>query len=97
MAPVKQYWGAAAIAERIGLSRKSKSHIQRYIRDQGLLCYKRRMPGRINRVLYASEPMIERWEVAKGLLHREQAIEARNGGYDKRYKALDRKRKGMGT
>ena len=97
MAPVKQYWGAAAILERLGYSGASAPNIRDIISRECLPVWTRRKPRTLHKTFYTDELVIQRWQLARASEYRTHLLSCRAAGLDMRYKALDRKRKGMGT
>ena len=68
------YWGAAAIVQRIGLSRHSAKRLPLIMAQSGLPAFLRRSPGHQAPVWYASETMISLWEMSRGKQAVEQVI-----------------------
>ena len=97
MAAVKAYWGAAAIMERIGYSRASRTKLPDLIIRLSLPVYRRRKPHTLHQSYYISEPLLLAWEAAMGSQHRLDILKHRNNGTDRRYKALKRKPKAEPT
>ena len=97
MAAVKQYWGAAAIMERIGYSRGSRPNLPEIIEREGVPVKRRRKPGTFCHTYYTDEDLIQRWQLAQAKLYRDHILQCKAAGIDRRYKALDRKRKVVGT
>ena len=58
---MQHYWGAKAIAQRVGIH---PTHISNFKRRYGLPCFLRVDAHHLRRTLYASESMILAWELA---------------------------------
>ena len=88
---VVHYWGAQAILERIGYSKRSL--LPDLIAKYGLPVYLRKRAGPLRPCYYSNEAMILSWELSRASLQREQLVANLSRGVDRRYKALERKRK----
>ena len=69
-----EYYGAKAICERLGISRRT---LYDWIETRQLLVYRRRGPHS-RQLLFTSEALIERWQLAQAIEYQQERARLRN-------------------